>query len=291
MILFRLLIVIFLISLSGEIVWAAKPGILLAAFGTSVKEAYKAYDKIEAAYANKFPDSPVMLVFTSQKIRKKLAREGRDAPSIAEALQDMADKGCQTIYIQSLHVMAGEEYGELERAVLLDMAKHPGRFKAVYLGRPLLESLEDAQKAGDAILSALNPGRAPDEAVILMGHGHGHGRADLVLEGAAAILKRRDPLVFIASVEGSRNLEDIIKELQSSNVKKVWLMPLMVVAGDHARNDLLGDEPASWANRLRTAGYEVEGKLMGLGEIEGIREIFLEHTNTLDDLTREPVKP
>lgn len=270
---------------------APREGVLLVAFGTSVPEALPAFKAVDASFRAAFPDSPVVWAYTSQIIRRKLAGQGRPAGGISDGLAALAKEGVKLVRVQSLHVMAGEEFTALERAVLLDLQKHPGRFEAVYLGRPLLESRKDALRVSRAVLAGMNK-RRQGEAVALMGHGQAHGRADLVFEGTRALFKENDPLVFMATVEGARGFDDLLTELRAHKVKKVWLQPLMVVAGDHARNDLAGEEEDSWASMLRAAGFQVEANLRGLGELPGVCDVFVDHAKeTPDDLTREPKKP
>lgn len=276
---------------SGEAATPEREGILLVAFGTSVPEATASFTAIDAAFKKAWPDSPVVWAYTSQIIRKKLAREGRPVGGIAAGLDRLAADGVTVVRVQSLHVMAGEEFAALARAVLLNIQKHPGRFKAVYLGRPLLESREDAQNAAKAVLGALAARRQAGDALVLMGHGQEHGRADLVFEGARSVFQSSDPVVFLATVEGSRGFDELLAELRARKVRRVWLQPLMLVAGDHARNDLAGEEEDSWASRLRAAGFTVMTNLTGLGEIPGIAAIYVQHARgTADDLTREPRK-
>lgn len=278
-------------ALAGPAENAPREGILLVAFGTSVPGAEAAFKATEKAFRAAWPDAPVVWAYTSQKIRKKLAREGRPVGGIAAGLAELAKDGVEVVRVQSLHITAGEEFAALARAVLLDVAKHPGRFRAVWLGRPLLESRADAQAVAKAVLGALSGRRKPGDALVLMGHGQGEGRADLVLEGTRSAFQTSDPLVFLATVEGSRGFDELLAELRAHRVRRVWLQPLMLVAGDHARNDLAGEEEDSWASRLRAAGFEVTANLVGLGEVPGIAERFVEHAKASgDDLTREPRK-
>lgn len=271
---------------------APREGLLVVAFGTSVPEAMPAYTALDAAFRAEFPDAPLEWAYTSQIIRKKLAARGKPVGGISEGLAALARQGVKVVRVQSLHVMAGEEFSRLERAVLLDVKAHPGRFEAVYLGRPLLESRQDADEVAAAVAGGTADRRGNGEALVLMGHGQEHGRADLVFEGVRAVLAEADPLIFMATVEGSRNLEDLVRELRARKLKKIRLQPFMVVAGDHARNDLAGPEDDSWAGRLRREGFAVECNLVGLGEIPAVRAIFVRHAREAhDDLTREPVKP
>lgn len=274
--------------------WALAPreGILLVAFGTSVPEAARAFTTIESEYREAFPDVPIVWAYTSQIIRKKLASQGIHVGGIAQGLDDLAAKGVKTVYIQSLHMVAGEEFAALARAALLAAKSHADQFEAVYLGRPLLESDEDAALVAKAVKLALASRRNAGEGLALMAHGQEQGRGDLVLRGARGALAEEDPLIFLGTVEGSRSFEDMLGDVGKKPVKKIWLMPFMVVAGEHARNDLAGEEPDSWASRLRQAGYEVQPTIQGLGELPAIGKIFVQHTrSTRDNLLDEPRKP
>lgn len=287
-----LLLAFWLVSLSPA-AHAAEPreGLLIVAFGTSVPEAVPALKALDADFRAAFPDAAVEWAYTSQIIRKKLAARGTPVGGISDGLAALARKGVKVVRVQSLHVMAGEEFSALERAVLLDVKAYPGRFEAVYLGRPLLESRQDAREVAAAVLQSCG-GRAPGEGLVLMGHGQAHGRADLVFEGMRRAFVEADGLTFMASVEGSRTFDDLARELATRNVKTLWVQPFMIVAGDHARNDLAGEEADSWASRLRAQGFQVKTNLLGMGEIAGVRAVFVRHAReTKDDLTREPVKP
>ena len=286
--LFLLLLALLAASVQAADQKAPKEGVLLVAFGTSVPEALPSFKAVDASFKAAFPDTPVVWSYTSQIIRKKLAKQGKPVGGISDGLAALAKAGVKVVRVQSLHVMPGEEFTELERAVLLDIQKHPGRFEAVYLGRPLLESHKDALSVAKAVLADMGGKRRKGEAVVLMGHGQAHGRADLVFEGTRATFKESDPLVFMATVEGARGIDDLLAELKAHKIKKVWLQPLMVVAGDHARNDLAGDEEDS---KLKAAGFKVEANLKGLGEVPGVRDLFVDHAKqNVDDLTKEPKK-
>ncbi len=271
---------------------APKEGILLVAFGTSVPEAKPSFEAVDAEFKKAFPGAPVVWAYTSQIIRKKLAAQGQPVGGISDGLAQLAKDGVKVVRVQSLHVLAGEEFTALERAVLLDVSKNPGRFDAVFLGRPLLESMVDAQELAAAILADTKSSRGKNTALILMGHGQSHGRADLAFEGVYAVFKSTDKNIHMATVEGARNFEDLLKTLKAAKIKKVVLAPLMLVAGDHARNDLAGDEDDSWASQLKTAGIKVDAHLKGLGEMPGTAAILVRHAKeSTDDLTKEPKKP
>lgn len=271
---------------------APREGILLVAFGTTVPEARAALTALDRDFRAAFPQAPVEWAYTSQIIRKKLAEQGQPVGSIGQGLETLARKGVRVVRVQSLHVLAGEEFSALERAVLLDVKAHAGRFDAVYFGRPLLDSRQDARDVIRAVLDSAASQRRPGEALVLMGHGQEHGRADVALEGVRAMFAEEDPLVVMGTVEGSRDFAAVCADLKKCGAGTLWLQPFMVVAGDHARNDLAGSEEDSWASRLRHAGYTVKSRLLGLGDIAGVRAVFVRHAReSRDDLVREPVKP
>ncbi len=268
----------------------AREGILLVAFGSSLPETTATFKAIESDFRKAFPDQPLVWAFTSQIIRKKLAREGRPVGSISEGLDKLAKEGVRVVRVQSLHVMAGEEFSALERAVLLNVKAHPGRFEAVYLGRPLLEGQGDAASVREAVLKAAK--RKPGVLLGLMAHGQAKDRAGLAFEGVRASFREADPLAYLATVEGTRSFEKLLPELKAQKGRQILLMPLMIVAGDHARNDLAGSEADSWASRLKAEGFSVESQLSGLGELAEIRALFVRHAReSADDLVKEPRKP
>ena len=201
---FVLLLALWLVGLplAAQAETGPREGLLIVAFGTSVPEAVPALKALDADVRAAFPKAAVEWAYTSQIIRKKLAERGTPVGGISEGLAALARKGVKVVRVQSLHVMAGEEFSALERAVLLDVKAHPGRFDAVYLGRPLLESRRDAREVAAAVLESCG-GRAPGEGLVLMGHGQAHGRADLVFEGMRRAFVEADGLTFMASVEGA----------------------------------------------------------------------------------------
>lgn len=263
-------------------------GLLIVAFGTSHKDALTSYENTEKTLLSHFPKEKTSWAYTSDIIRKKIARQGRPVPSIQESMEKLSTQGVKTLRVQSLHMAAGEEFSQMERTVQRYLEKNPGSFEKVLIGRPLLESTQDMKEVIKTILTEFPQERKADEAILLMGHGHSAGRADLVFTAVQGELHRQDPKAFLATVEGSYSFEDALpelKKLQKQGLKTVWLAPFMIVAGDHAKNDLVGDEDDSWANLLKKEGFEVKSHLKGLGDMKGIQNIFLRHaTDTKDDI-------
>ena len=120
-----------------------------------------------------------------------------------------------------------------------------------------------------------------------MGHGQSHGRGDMIIEGMRATLADADNLAVLATVEGSHGFDQVLAAIKTSRASVIWLQPFMVVAGDHARNDLAGDEPDSWASQIRALGLTPRPVLTGLGELPGVRAVFVRHArDSQDDLLK-----
>lgn len=260
-----------------------KKATLLVAFGTSKASAMPALNAIDAAYTKQ--GETVLWAYTSDIIRRKLAKEGKTVLSVNAALNKAAEMGITELRVQSLHVAPAEEYNQLERMIVKNLTQHPGRFTKVLLGYPLLVSAQDLQEVVDAVLAALPKARKADEAVVLMGHGNDRGPGDLILAATHTAFHAKDSRVWLATVEGALSFDHVLPQLKAAGVKKVWLQPFMIVAGDHANNDLAGPEEDSWASRIKAAGMEPVPHLKGLGELEGIQKVFLRHTSTtVDDM-------
>jgi sirohydrochlorin cobaltochelatase len=252
-----------------------KKALLAVSFGTSYQDTLqKNIQAIEADLAAAFPERTVRRAFTSGMIIRKLQRrDGVTVHSVDQALAALADEGFDDVVIQSTHVMNRDEADKL-RALAEPFR---GRFARLALGAPLLTRAEDYQAAAAAILAALPSPRA-DWAVVLMGHGTEHyaNAAYAQLEYVFHDRGRRD--ILVGTVEGYPGFEEVCRRLaERPSVTHVLLMPLMVVAGDHARNDLAGEEEGSWKSMLDRRGYTTQCQLTGLGENPGIRALFTAH--------------
>lgn len=256
----------------------AKSVTILAAFGTSEPEAKKSFEAIEAAYANNGHDT-IIWSYSSNIIRKKLAGEGEVIYSMPEALAKAHELGAKDVLVQSLHVVPAEEYAKIERLIAADVALNPKRFDSVILGHPLLESMQDLDETIAAIMAVVPADRKAEDAVVFMGHGNDRGPGDLVLRATANAIHEHDANAYLATVEGGLGFEEhVLPALKASGVKRVYLMPFMIVAGDHARNDMAGPEEDSWATMLSAEGMEVTSILEGMGLNSGIQAIFLRHS-------------
>ena len=255
-----------------------KVGILLVAFGSSKPSAQVSFDNIDQKVKATYPGIPVRWAYTSTIIRKKLARQGKHLDSPEVALAKMQDEGFTHVAVQSLHTIGGSEYHDLRRTV--GAFKMMGGFQRVILGHPLLATQEDMQRSADAILKTIPKERKKSEAVVLMGHGT-HHPSNAFYAALMFQLQLKDPNIFVGTVEGYPEV-DLIKELLlKKKIKKAYLMPFMSVAGDHAVNDMAGDEDDSWKSILTKAGIQCVPILKGTAEYDDFVAIWVDHVGGL----------
>ncbi len=252
-----------------------KTGILLAAFGTSVPGADKVYQNIESRVKNIFPDQEIYLSYTSKVIREKLARQGRMFNSPVQALGLMAEHGFSKVALQSLLIIPGLEHHDLIRT-RASLEGLPKGIEQIRLGPPLLSSSKDLERFTRAMLENIPGNRESDEAVVFMGHGSVHP-ANVYYAGLQYHFWIHDRNIFVGAVEGVPGLEDVLVLLRKRKIRKVHLLPLMVVAGDHALNDMAGRQADSWVSVLNDHGMDARVILQGLGSFENIVDIWLDH--------------
>lgn len=249
--------------------------LLAVSFGTSYEDTLeKNIAAIERDLAAAFPERTLRRAFSSGMILRRWKRErGVEIDDVPAALERLAGEGYADILIQPTHVMNGEEYHKLA-----DQAEgFRSRFDKLTVGVPLLTAAEDYLDLGRALMEILPP-KSEERAVLYMGHGSEHqaNSAYALMEYAFHDLGRDD--VIVGTVEGYPNFDAAIRRLKERpQVKEVELRPLMTVAGDHAKNDLAGEEEDSWKNVLEGMGYRTSCVLTGLGEYPQIRAMFVEH--------------
>ncbi|WP_243439898.1 sirohydrochlorin cobaltochelatase [Fundidesulfovibrio soli] len=260
----------------GEAKNEGKTGLLLVAFGTSAQGADAAYANIEAKVRERFPGMEVRWAYTSVTIRNKLAKEkGVRLDSPALALARMADEGFGRVAVQSLQTIPGEEFEALRRTALA-FSGMPKGIARVEVGEPLLASPRDMERAAAALLASVSAERKPGEAVVLVGHGSRHN-ANASYPALQYYLWRKDRNAFVGTVDASPSREDVLAELARAGLKKAWLVPLLAVAGEHARNDMAGDGPDSWKTALEAHGVACAPVLKGTGEMGPVADIWIDH--------------
>jgi sirohydrochlorin cobaltochelatase len=253
-----------------------KKAILLVAFGTSVPQAQKVFDKIDSQAKQKFPGAEIRWAFTSGIIRAKLAKQGQLLNSPEMALAKLMDEGFTHVAVLSLQTIPGREFHDLYQNARL-FEQMAGGFKKVLVAPPLLSSHDDMVRVAKGIIKNLPGERKPEDAVLLMGHGNEKHPADALYLAMAQVFAEADPGVFLATVEGYPSINDALPNLEKRKSKKVYLMPFMLVAGDHAMNDMSGDSPDSWKSILGKAGRQSEVILRGMGEYPEIVDVWLDH--------------
>ena len=248
-----------------------KKAILVVSFGTSYKETReKTIGAIEERIQKEFPRYKVYRAFTSKIILRKLEKEGLKIMNVEEALNQIKQDGIEELIVQPTHMINGIE----NDMMLALIEKRKGDFISVAVGNPLLHDPKDYKVLADAI-GKENPVEK-DEMLILMGHGSSHysNSAYPALEYVFKDLGYHNTL--IGTVEGYPAFEDVKRKMEWEKKQKAVLLPLMIVAGDHAANDMAGEED-SWKTQLEEAGYQVKCRLQGLGEMEEIQQIFVGH--------------
>ena len=251
-----------------------KVGILLVAFGSSEESAQVSFENIDRKVKQRYPGIPVRWAYTSSIIRAKLAKQGKMLDSPEVALAKMQDEDFTHVAVQSLHTIGGEEYHDLRRSVGAFTVMRA--FERVILGYPLLATQKDMERTVDAILGIIPKERKKKDAVVLMGHGT-HHPSNAFYAALMFQIQRRDPNIFIGNVEGYPEIDEILAMLKEKKIKKAYLMPFMSVAGDHAKNDMAGDEPDSWKSILTKAGIKCQVVLKGVAEYDSFVDIWVDH--------------
>jgi len=259
-----------------------KKGILVVSFGTSYPETRKVTIKAtEEKIAKEYPDYDVRRAFTSQMIINIIEkRDGIVIDNPREALSKMKAEGFSEVIIQPLHIMEGSEYNDLEKTYY----DFEGTFEKFELGRSLLSTIDDYKVGVEALKTQL-PEMSDGEGVVLMGHGTHHS-ANATYACFQSVLKTKGvDNVYVGTVEGYPAYEDVVKSLKNDGVDQVTLMPFMVVAGDHAQNDMASDAEDSWKTMLENEGFDVEIYLHGLGENLSFQNMYVEHVQ--ESISRE----
>jgi cobalamin biosynthesis Co2+ chelatase CbiK len=272
--------------------------ILVVSFGTSFNDSRATDIKgVEDALKEAFPDWSVRRAFTSQIIINHVqAREGEYIDNVEQALERAADNGVKNLIVQPTHLMHGAEYDELAEAV----EEYKDRFDTVNIAEPLLGNVgadatvinEDkeavakavtAQAVADAGYESLEEAKNDGVAFVFLGHGTSHTAKVSYSQMQTQMQELSYDNVFIGTVEGApeeTSCEAVIRAVSEAGYSKVILRPLMVVAGDHANNDMAGDDEDSWLSMFEASGSfeSVAAQIAGLGRIEEIQNIYISHT-------------
>lgn len=247
-----------------------KKAILAVSFGTTHEDSIeKCISALEKDFAEKYPDSVVVRAFSSSIVKKVLHKRGIEVDNIEQALQRIVDDGYESVIIQPTHLISGEEFDKL-----CNMAENfKEKFAEFKIGVPFFNSDEDMECAVRFFHEKLCSG---DNMLVMMGHGSEHSANSTYARLNEICLKLGFNDMFIGTVEAKPDLDDALSVLNKSDFKKVTLTPLLLVAGDHAKNDMAGDDD-SWKSILEAEGFEVNAVIKGMGEYSEIREIYVRH--------------
>ena len=252
----------------------SKKALLVVSFGTSFDEALPAIVNIEETCKKAFPEYDFFRAFTSGMIIRKLKRTRQQIiHSPEEIMEQLAGAGYEEVICQPTHIINGMEYEKMMNM----LAPYKEKIPVIRVGTPLLTEEEDYKKACEIVMKEIKLPMAEDEAFVLMGHGTEHFANSAYCQFENMLRDLGYENTYVGTVEGFPGLDYVIRRLKLRQIKKVYLMPLMIVAGDHARNDLAGAEEDSWDSILKAEGFETQIILKGLGEIDAIAEMFVEH--------------
>ena len=214
-----------------------------------------------------------------------------------QALDRAVDNGVKNLVVQPTHLMHGAEYDELSETV----EKYKDKFESVKIAEPLLGEVgadatvinADKEAVAKAITDeavktanydSIDAAAEDGTAFVFMGHGTEHFANSAYSQFENMLRDLGHESTYVGTVEGFPGLDYVIRRLKIRDIKKVYVMPLMIVAGDHARNDLAGAEADSWDSILKADGFETEVIMKGLGEIDAIAEMFVKHLKKAESL-------
>ena len=255
--------------------------LLVLSFGTSFNDSRRLnIGAIESDLEKAFPDYSVRRGFTANIVIDHIQnRDGVKIDDVDEAMNRAVDNNVKNLVIQPTHLMNGLEYQELEEQV----AQYADAFDKIAIGKPLLTSEDDFKRVEQALVDWTSEYDDGETAICFMGHGTEAESNEVYQKIQDLLTADGHDNYFVGTVEASPSLEDVLAKVKAGSYKRVVLEPLMVVAGDHANNDMAGEEEDSWKTTFEDAGYEVTCLLRGLGENEAIRQIYVEHAQAAMD--------
>ena len=273
--------------------------LLVVSFGTSFNDSRAEDIKgIEDALAKAYPDWSVRRAFTAQIIINHVqARDDEVIDNMQQALDRAVANGVKNLVVQPTHLMHGAEYDEMTEAI----DGYKDKFESVAIAEPMLGEVgddatvinDDKKAVAQAItdeackeagFDSMDAAAEAGTAFVFMGHGTEHFANSAYSQFENMLRDLGHESTYVGTVEGFPGLDYVIRRLKIRDIKKVYVMPLMIVAGDHARNDLAGAEADSWDSILKADGFETEVIMKGLGEIDAIAEMFVKHLKKAESL-------
>ena len=249
--------------------------LLVVSFGTSYNDNRAAtIGAVESAMETAFPDYAVRRGFTANIIIEHVQRrDGVVIDDVTEALARAKANGVKNLLVQPTHLMNGYEYGDLVK----ELEACAGDFESVKSGAPLLTTEEDFAVVAQAMVDAAAGHDDGKTAVCYMGHGTEAASNGIYARMQKHLSDSGHDNFFVGTVEAEPTAEDLVKLVKAGGYEKVVLRPMMIVAGDHANNDMAGDDEDSWKSVFTAAGFQVECEINGLGELEAIQQLLAAH--------------
>lgn len=246
-----------------------KSAILVVSFGTThLSTLRENISRTETSIADAFPGWPFYRAFTSPTVRRRLLEQhGISVDSVEEAMARMSADGVERVVVQPTLLIPGEEYDKLRASLAVLSGPR------VSIGRPLLCGDQDLGEMTAALRDAYPVDSGT--VLLLMGHGTGHSANRIYERLAEQMRLLPGPAMRLCTVEGTPTFADAVAELSALSQRRVLAAPLMLVAGDHAKNDMAGDGPESLRSQLTAAGFQVTCALQGLGQLSAVRDMYV----------------
>jgi len=249
--------------------------LLVISFGTSFNDSRRlTIGAIEQAMEDAFPDCSVRRGFTAQIVIDHIQRrDGEVIDNVTQALDRAVNNGVKHLIVQPTHLMDGLEYHD----VVDEVSQYADAFESIRIGAPLLTSDEDFQTVAQAMKDAAAEYDDGRTAICFMGHGTEAESNGVYAKMQQVMADAGYANYFVGTVEAAPSLDDVLELVKAGGYERVVLQPMMIVAGDHANNDMAGDGEDSWKSVFEAEGYEVECVLKGLGEYEAIQQLLVDH--------------
>lgn len=252
-----------------------KPVILAVSFGTSYNDSReKTIGAIEEALKKAYPNYEVRRAFTAQIVIDKLkSRDNLAIDNVKEAMDRLVKDGVKEVIIQPTHIMSGYEYDD----VVKEIEAYKDKFDSLKIAKTMLTEDSDFDAMVKMIKESTKDYNVEGSAIVYMGHGTEHKANDTYAKLQKKLTEAGMGNYFVGTVEAAPTVEDVIDAVKADGYKKVVLIPFMIVCGDHANNDMAGDEEDSWKSIFEAEGFEVECVLRGLGENADVQQLVVKH--------------
>ena len=254
--------------------------ILVISFGTSYPETCRrTIEALESDLCSRFPGRRFYRAWTSKIIRRKLAAQGNVIDSVEDALDRMRRDGIKDLLVQTTHMLPGEEYALTLEAI----RERRSDFTSLRFGAPLLVDQADLSELAHILEDSFSR-IEHDSLLVFMGHGSACLQTPIYEDLETRFHQDGFMNYCVGTVEFDPGFAPVLERIRRENPKKVYLTPLMVVAGDHANKDMAGDGPDSWRSQIIAEGVETECLMKGLGEYPAIREMYIRHALAATDI-------